>query len=483
MFAPATRSTSTFSSSGPQTKVFPALLYLLYAILVFASLQNGFFWDSILLGSRYGQWYYHTNFSYLFVPDDIAGYPPLFGLLVALAWKIFGKTLAVSHLLILPFALAIVWQILALCRKFVSPKLAPFAALLLLLDPTLMAQCTQVAPDVLLVFLYLFSLNKILGNNRGPLIISLLFLGMLSPRGTIAVFLLFATEITLYLATAKENRPALWRIFLSYVPAGLVVLAWQFLHYRHFGWIGYNPDSNWGEYSRFAGLGGMLRNAVIIGWRLLDFGRIFIWFTLLAAAIYLYRKKISLPAKARKLLILVLVPFVGFSFIFLPYTNPIGHRYYLMVFLLFALLVFYLLTLVPNRNFRRGLYLIMVLGLLSGHFWVYPDTVAKGWDASLAHLPYFKLRREAIQYLDSKNIPLEKAGSDYPNVAPLTQTDLLPDNRTFKPKNLETDAYVLYSNVFNGFSDEEIAELKTNWQPVESWKRGQVFLILYKRPE
>ena len=144
---------------------------------------------------------------------------------------------------------------------------------------------------------------------------------------------------------------------------------------------------------------------------------------------------------------------------------------------------FYLLTLLPNRNLRRILYGFMLAGLVTGHFWVYPDGVAKGWDASLAHLPYFNLRHEAIQYLNDRKIPLEKVGSDYPNLSPLSQTDLLPDNRSFKPKDLQTDEFVLYSNVFNGFTDEEIKELKTRWQPVESWKRGQVYLVLYRRPD
>ena len=80
------------------------------------------------------------------------------------------------------------------------------------------------------------------------------------------------------------------------------------------------------------------------------------------------------------------------------------------------MLVCYLLCHIPNRFFRRFTYGFMLLGLLTGHFWIYPDPVAKGWDATLAHVPYFGLRREAITYLDNKGIPLETVGSDYPNL-------------------------------------------------------------------
>ena len=463
------------------SRFLPGLLYLLYAILVIASVQNGFFWDSILLASRYGQWYYDSNFTSLFVPENIAGYPPLFGMLLAGSWKLFGRNLLVSHLFMLPFALGIVYQVLSLCRKFFSPKTAFWAALLLLLEPTLMAQCTQVAPDVLLVFFYLLSLNKILENRRIALAFGLIFLGMLSPRGTIAVALLFLSDLAWYFLQDTAKRPTFFRLFLSYFPAGIIVLTWLISHYQHFGWVGYNPDSNWGAYSKFAGLKGMLRNAVIIIWRMLDFGRLAVWLSFLIAAIVLLRNSIKIPFPAKAIFTFFLIPFLGFSFVFLPYTNPIGHRYYLVVFLLFALLTFYFLTLLPHRNLRRVLYGFMLAGLATGHFWVYPDGVAKGWDASLAHLPYFNLRHEAIQYLNGRKIPLEKVGSDYPNLSPLSQTDLLSDTRSFKAKDLQTNEYVLFSNVFNGFSDEEIQELKTNWQPVESWKRGQVYLVLYRR--
>ncbi|MBK0403339.1 hypothetical protein I5M27_10105 [Adhaeribacter sp. BT258] len=464
-------------------RTLPGFLYFGYALLVILSINNGFFWDSILLASRYGNWYFSTNFSTLFVPENIAGYPPLFGMYMALGWKIFGKSLVVSHLLILPFALGIVQQVLKLCRKFLAENPAAWAALLLLADPTLLAQCTQVAPDVLLVFLYLFSLNKILEKRRLLLIFSLIFLGLLSPRGTIAAFALFLTDAGLFWFEKKETRTLkhFTTLFLTYAPAGLLVIFWQILHFRHFGWIGYNPDSEWGTLSQFAGLKGMIRNAALITWRLFDFGRLFIGFGFLVTLLYYFRKRLQFPPETYRLFTLVTIPFFLFSLVFLPFTNPIGHRYYLVVFLLLALLVCYLLAHIPNRLFRKITYGFMLPGLLTGHFWIYPDSVAKGWDATLAHTPYFELRREAIAFLDEKNIPLETVGSDYPNLAPLSITNLNNDIRHFKPKDLKTDKLVLYSNIFNGFSDEELSDLQTQWQVVKSWKSGQVKMILYER--
>ncbi|HSI90540.1 MAG TPA: hypothetical protein VK927_05450 [Adhaeribacter sp.] len=460
------------------------LLYAGMALLVLLSLKNSFFWDSILLGSRYGQWYYDTDFQTAFVPENMAGYPPLFGMLVALAWKIFGRSLEASHLLILPFALGIVAQVLSLSRKFLPPAAVFWSALLILLDPTLLAQCTQVAPDVLLVFLFLFCLNKIIEKKPLQLAVALVFLGMLSPRGTIAAALVFASHLWLYFFqngrtfSLKTALNVLW----PYVPAGLAVLTWQFLHYRHFGWAGYNPNENYAEYTKFSGFSGMLRNTALIIWRTLDFGRLLVWLGLALTLWAYFSRRLSLPPATLRLFGLFLIPFLGFSAVFLPFTNPIGHRYYLVPFLLLALLGCYLLMHLPDRTFRRSVYALMLLGLLSGHFWLYPDTVAKGWDATLAHTPYFSLRQKAIGFLDKTGIPVAQTGSDFPNLAPIGISDLSNDSRQFKPKDLATDRYILWSNVFNNFSDEELHELKTRWQVRQMWQKGQVRMVLYERP-
>ena len=468
-------------------KKLPALLYFSYALLVVLSLNNGFFWDSILQASQYGQWFYKTNFTSFFYPETIdAGYSPLFGILVAISWKIFGYNLITSHLLILPFALGVVHQVLVLSRKFLSGNTAVFAATLALADPTLLAQVTQVSPDIVLLFLYLFCLNQIIVRKRLLVALALVFLGLIHMRGTIAVACVFFTDVFVEICYSRNFIPKNWRnIILTYLPAFFIVSTWLVLHYLHAGWWAYNPDPKWSWSAgrQLVSFPEMLRNSGIIVWRVMDFGRLFIWLGLLACGLYYFRDCLKLPQKIWILLFAICIPFLFFSIISIPYSNPIGHRYYLVVYVLLAVLVCYLLAHIPNRFFRRFIYGFMLLGLLTGHFWIYPDSVAKGWDATLAHVPYFKLRHQAIAFLDAQHIPLETVGSDFPNLAPLSITDLKNDARRFKDKDLQTDAYVLYSNIFNNFSDEELAALQTNWQVVKSWKKGQVKMILYKKPE
>ena len=51
--------------------------------------------------------------------------------------------------------------------------------------------------------------------------------------------------------------------------------------------------------------------------------------------------------------------------------------------------------------------LLLLAGLISGNLWIYPRNIAQGWDATLAHVPYYNLRIEAINYLDKNNIEID----------------------------------------------------------------------------
>ncbi|NLX71778.1 MAG: hypothetical protein GXY94_00535 [Bacteroidales bacterium] len=60
--------------------------------------------------------------------------------------------------------------------------------------------------------------------------------------------------------------------------------------------------------------------------------------------------------------------------------------------LMMGLLVFaYANRLWHKRKLK--LYALLLLLMFAGaHFWIYPDRIAKAWDATLAHQPYYALR-------------------------------------------------------------------------------------------
>ncbi|QHL88124.1 hypothetical protein GU926_12050 [Nibribacter ruber] len=453
---------------------------LLAVLLTVWVRHNGFFWDSILLGSTYGQWYYQTNFSTLFVPQEIAGYPPLFGMYLAFGWKLFDKTLVVSHFLMLPFLLGIVWQVYLLAKRYVPTFWIGIALLLVLLDPTLVAQSAQMAPDVVLVFFYLLAINSLLRKGALLYAVCLIALVLLSPRGQIMVAALFLTDLLIHrLHGGGLTKEYLFLFCKRYFPTGIVLLLWLVLHFQHFGWVGFNRGSDWGAYATMVNLTGFFRNIGILIWRLIDFGRILLWIT---ALVLLWQMRRKLPLDVKELILLLLVPFLTLGLILVWFTNPIAHRYWLVVYVFLGLLTARLLLLLKNPQPRWGVTALLALSLVSGHFWVYPQRIAKGWDATLAHLPYYELRKEMLHYLNQRQIPWQQVGSDFPNLASPAATDLTTDTRTLAPKDLSTQTYILYSNVFNGFTDQELASLNSDgWQVIKELRRGQVYMRLYQK--
>ncbi|KAA3440445.1 hypothetical protein [Rufibacter hautae] len=441
--------------------------------------DNGFFWDSILLASKYGQWYYQTQFTTLFVPEQLAGYPPLFGMYLAAGWHLFGKTVSVSHFLMLPFLLGIVWQVYLLVRRFLPTPWVFLGMLLIFLDPTLLAQSAQVAPDIVLLFFYLVCLNAMLQHRPMLLAVALAFMAIHTPRSQIMLVAVFLTHLLLlWQDNGKLALQMVGKMLLPYVPAGLLLLLWLWLHYRHFGWVGYAPSSDWSTYAGIVSAQEFARNLFLINWRLIDFGRVGLWLT---GLILLWRIRNEFSQDTKELLILLLVPLMTLIAVLVWFTNPIGHRYWLVVYVLLGLLAVHLLDHVLTRRVGLTVYLILAASLVSGHFWVYPERVAKGWDATLAHLPYFDLRRQMITYLDEQQIPWQEVGSDFPNLAAPADTDLTHDFRRFPAKDLTRQTYIFYSNVFNGFNDYELAELRHHWVVIHEVKKGQVYMRIYRK--
>ena len=152
------------------------------------------------------------------------------------------------------------------------------------------------------------------------------------------------------------------------------------------------------------------------------------------------------------------------------------------VFLSFNLIALYLLfSFVSSEKLKRIISTIWLLGLITGNFWVYPDKVAQGWDSTLAHLPYYDLRSDIIDYLHKNNIDIRDVGSDFPMTGPFKHLDLSDNLIAFPDKNFEHQNYILYSNIFNDFSDSQIDELQSNWKVVHRIHRCQVFFIVYEK--
>ena len=153
-----------------------------------------------------------------------------------------------------------------------------------------------------------------------------------------------------------------------------------------------------------------------------------------------------------------------------------GHRYFIASYLAFALLAFVLLQKFRNKKI---VYSAMLGSLMLGNFLVYPDDIAQGWDASLAHLPYWKLRKNAIEYLEKNQIPISETATFFPNFGSIDGVELNGDQRAFACFQ-GTEDYVLYSNVFN-LSDNEFSVLHTHYQRLTTFQTYQIRVEIWRK--
>ena len=470
----------------PEIFVYPA-----YALLVIATSGLPFFWDTIQLASWHADFFFNDNFRSIILPNEIdSGNIPALGIYLAAVWKIFGRSLFVSHIAMLPFVLGIVWQISRLTKKYIPEKWQLAAMIILLLDPTLLAQCTLVSPDVLLVFFFLMALNNMSGGKRIYYGIALAGLTLTSMRGMMCVAGLFCADMIIRLYSGKQQinirnlLSSFRRIIVSYFPALLVACLFLGWHYYKTGWIGYHKDMPWYASFETVDFKGAVYNTLILGWRLIDFGHLFIWITALFILRHFYRHRPLLPQSSVYLSIILITLFLSIAHSFILHRNLSGHRYLLPVYIVFALLVLYYLYNFTGENFPRKFFTwFLIIGLLSGNFWVYPDRIAKGWDSTLAYIPYFPLRKKMMDFMEKNGISPEETGTSFPNTGVIDRLELNGNMGSFAEKDLLTNNYIFYSNIFNDFSDDELLQLKENWQIIKELRLIQVKVILYKNPK
>lgn len=459
---------------------------LLAFLLVFLNRGNGFFWDTVQLGSQHANFYHSNNFSHFLLPIDLdSGHIPTFGMYIALVWKIFGKTLEASHWAMLPFALGIVWQFNTLCQRFIPKKYAGIALLMVFIDPSLMSQITLVSPDVPLVFFFLLALNSVFKNSRRLITIGVFCLFLTSMRGMMLSFCLVFIDVYVNLGyknllTKEQLKKLAQRSFL-YLPALLLFIAFSVYHYQKTGWIGYHKDSPWANCFEKTDFKGFLFNIGLLGWRIVDFGRLGIW--IVFGCLALKYKSLLLKEKKNQVLFFAFIVLL----VFLPLNmlwakNLMGHRYLIPIYLAFSLLTATLLfSGIVTHKLKTTLIFVWIIVIASGNFWVYPPKVAKGWDSTLAHLPYYNLRLEAINYIETNNIDFKDVDSFFPNYYSLADIDLKNDPRSFDNFTIGNNShYVFYSNIFN-VDDEVYDYMMANYTAVKKFKRNQVYILLMKR--
>jgi len=441
--------------------------YILYILLVLWGINDIFFWDTTQLASKHAHFYHERQLAIDFLPDSInSGHIPAFGYYLAIFWSIFGKSLMISHLAMLPFVLGIVYFFQKLVSLSFKGPLYFLSLLVLLSDPTMVAQVGLVSPDLALICFFLGALyyQKIrLDKIKAIFLIGLVLISM---RGMFLVFAFFLFEWLI-------QRNQLSKLLKEYAPAVLLAGLYFLLHYSSKGWFAFHSDSPWGQSFSIDSLTAMMKKPVIIFWRLVDFNR-WIIFALSAFFFYrLYKADRKLYLITSELYLLGIITFI-FGLTGILFSGLTAHRYFLPINILVA---FYFLRMIHVSDLKiktkKMILLSSILILWAGHLLIYPPSIDQGWDASLAHKPYFELRSKAESYLSENSIDKSSVCTAFPDLAQGKYYSLKNDDSSFQASGHPACEYVLLSNVHNEIepSDFENYELVKEWKEMGVWYR------------
>ncbi len=452
------------------------VLVCVFSALVWWSRHHVFFWDTVSQASLRSTWFYQQGFRTLFLPPSLdSGHPPLFNWYLAAGWLLWERSLPVSHALMWPVLMFIAWQWQRLFSFFQAthPALPAGLALLPLLDTTLLSQASLVSVDLAMLACTLAGLNAILRKQAWALFFALAPLGLLNLRGLPAGASLGLCWLWCRLS-ANETRRATWRALWPLAGAAVVWGVWFFAHYLEAGWLLATPNPRWAEHRQASGWTGLLWNAGITGWRLLDYGRIGYWLVL---AVLLFRRGLG------RWLVTPLPLFVGSYMIvhalaMWPVSNPITHRYFMPVFVVLPMWLA-METWRAGPALRRWALPLMACFLLGGHFIVYPRGIAQGWDGTTAHWPWYTLRQRMLDTLAHHQIPWQAVGTRFPAAGPFDKFDLSGRQQGLSPLDWKDHPYILYSNVMNDFTDEELRRLDSLPAQWQFEKRG-ICVKLYR---
>lgn len=467
-------------------KVIVAYIYVAMAFLL--KLYNcdvPIFWDSIDCLSRTAHLIYDNDMRYYVIdPKFDNGDPHILPYYLAFVWSVFGKSLLVSHLAFMPFAIGSFIQMANLSKRVLGEDKCGLMAFVLgcavmFCDTSFLSQMMLVSVDVCVVFFSLYTINKILAGSRVGLIFG--FMGLIVTRRgmLIAASLMVVYFLGLLL---RDKKRFLSKEFISYllplVPTCLAVLVYVGMRMYYTGWIFTSEENVWAGTGEAVGIVGIIKNCVVYVWQNMDFGRIVLW-----GVFFVCIYRVGLKRLFEKDLWYVVMMYIVLHLVFvsvtIPLSNSFGERYFIVHFVLFSFIVCRLVSVVYIGRVREMLFGVMLLCLLGGNFTLYPETIKTNWECTLKHLTFHALREDCFEYLEEEGIPLESVSSGF-SVSGRQDLIFINDSRVVISSDKNESDYYLYSNVCNE-SDEMIYILREEYERVKRFDNMGVFIELLKK--
>jgi hypothetical protein len=439
-----------------------------FIVITVLSIRIPFFWDGTFFSAS-AVTFYENGWNGLLPATELdTGGFPLYSSCLCLCWKVFGKSLTVSHLAMLPFIISIVILYYRLASKFLEKKFLAFAMLLLVLEPALNTQSILMGYDILMVCFFLLAANMLLEQKRNYYAVALVLLSCSSMRGLALCAALFVIDLLL-------NKSGALKKLIAYLPLIFSLTLWNAYHYNQCGWILFSPERE-GSHESVVSLPQMGRQFLYFFWKLADNGKIFFWIFCLIAFLKI-RGRLSKSA----LSLFLFIPAIALLLLMVPLGNPIGHKYFIVVFLMLNI---FCCVLLERLNYSKTnlVFGFLALMLFCGNFWIYPSRYGNSWDSSLKVLPVFSLQERMDNYISEAGIDPKKVGTQFPFISD-PKYSCLKNGTAYTnvwQGPLENFEYFLNSNVINTDIPDQIETMEKSWILLKRFSSGQVWISLYK---
>jgi hypothetical protein len=468
--------------------IFQSSAVLVYTLLMFICINHCYFWDNIQQISKEAHWFYITDFHRLLMPTQNSGseivatgyHPPLMGIMTAALWKVFGCKIWVSHVFIFIWALILITNVWKIIYNLFPAKYAGWVLLVTLLESTLLTQYSIASPDFILFTAFIISLRAILEKKTFLLSIGVFFLCCINMRGIFTGTVLFIIHFYFInvQSQTKWNIRSVLKITFPYLPT-FILLAGYFIYYFTInGWFFSDSTENI-HYSLPNGISRIIRHFAEFGLRSVENGRIAIWIIGIYATVITLKKNYKLTPEYKAVLMsFILLTGLYILFIFIT-QMPFSGRYFMPQFFLLTLLAMMGLNKFFNEKKMIFTFIVVLVFELSGNLWIYPDKIAKSWDCTLAHLPYYELREKCFNYIDQQKLNYNEISAGFCLYGNRDYIELRNEGKSVGTN--EKCKYFIFSNISN-VEDSFANELKneTHWIPIKKFEKGFVYITLYK---
>ncbi|MDD4971534.1 MAG: hypothetical protein PHT07_19065 [Paludibacter sp.] len=468
--------------------IFQFLVVIVYAMLTAICINHCYFWDNIQQISKEAHWFYLTDFQQLLMPSQNSGseivatgyHPPLMGIMTAALWKVIGYKVWVSHVFIFCWSLILIFNVWKIVKRLFSQQLAGWVLLICLLESTLLTQFSIASPDFILFTAFIISLSAVLEHKSWMLSIGVFFLCCINMRGIFVGGALLISHIYyIYQQTpSRLNFRSIIKISIPYLPTFFLLMGYFTYYLLVKGWFFSDSTENI-HYSLPGGISRIIKHLAEFGLRSIENGRIIIWMIGIYVAFLTLRSKTKLNAEYKTLLLFFLL-LTGLYILFIFITQmPFSGRYFMPQFFLLTILALLGLPRYVKEKRTKIVFILILCFELTGNLWIYPERIAKSWDCTLAHLPYYELREECFNYIDHQKLDYNHISAGFCLYGNRGFTELKNEG---KKVGTETNChYFIFSNISNvedSFADD--LKNQAHWIPVKKFEKGFVTMIIYR---